>query len=460
MPLIARIAVITFTALLVAACGGDDTKRAGGAPVMKAKVLKLANGNSETEALQAFIDKVSELSDGRLRVEPANDWRHGDKQYEKRLIEDVAAGKADLGWVGSRALATAGVKSFEPLNAPFLLDSYEIEDQVLRSDATKRMLADLDSLRVTGLSVLPGPLRFLQVDREVIGAGDLAGLRIAGINSTVQKAALNAIGTKPVVIAAGDSIEGLDGIESTAVAIHGNGYYTTAKYTLADMPLWPRPYVMFANPAAWNGLTDGDRELLMQAMDEARSDMLADTVQREEAAFAGMCKDGNHAVALGAAERARLQQAVEPLLAELRNDPATHDAMAAIEPLGAGQTPYAATCPAIGDGPPAALEGTFEATMRKSEPGAESIDDFTEYGMNSIDMVLDLSDGRAVLKLKGPDGPEVGFDEAYTVFRDVIKSGDGGSARFELDGRRLRFTDVNAPPDGQFVWERTWIKTR
>lgn len=460
MSLIARIAIIAFTALLLGACGGDDTQRTGGAPVTKAKVLKLANGNGETEALQVFIDKVAELSDGRLRVEPVNDWRQGDKQYEKRLIEDVAAGKADLGWAGSRALATVGVKSFEPLNAPFLLDSYEIEDQVLRSDATKGMLADLDSLGVTGLAVLPGPLRFLQVDREVAGAGELAGLRIAGINSAIQKAALNAMGTRPVVIAAGDSIDGLDGIESTAFAIHGNGYYTTAKYTLADMPLWPRPYVMFANPAAWDELSDADRKLVLQAMDEARPDMLASTVEREEAAFAGMCTDGNHAVALGAAVRARFQQAVEPLLAELRNDPATHDAMAAIEPLGAGQTPYAATCPATGDGPPAALEGTFEATIRNSEPGAESIGDFAEYGVNSIDMVLELSDGRAVLKQKGPDGWEVGLDEAYTVFRDVIKSGDGGSARYELDGRRLRFTDVNAPPDGQFIWERTWIKTR
>jgi TRAP-type C4-dicarboxylate transport system substrate-binding protein len=454
---IARIAVIAVITLFVGACGGADTQRTGGEPAAKPTVLTLANGNAETEELQLFIDKVEELSGGRLQVKAENDWRQGDEQYEKGLIADVKAGKADLGWVASRALATVGLKSFAPLNAPFLLDSYEIEDQVLGGEVTKRMLPDLARLGVTGVAVLPGPLRYLQLDRQV--DGDLAGLRIGGIDSAIQRAALAAMGAEPVVIAAGDPIDALNGIESSAFAIHGNGYVGTAAYTVADMPLWPRPYVVFADPDAWNELPSADRKLLLRAADEARPDMLAAAVTREQNAFNGMCKAGNHAVNLGAGGRARMQQMVEPLLAELRTDPATHDAMTAIESIGAGKPPHSLACPAGGGTRAAAVEGKFETTLRKSEPGSDSLPDWAEYGVNSLDLTLDLSDGRAVITLHTHGGSDVGFDEAYTVFRDVIKFGDGMTAHWKLDGDQLRFTDVAATPDGVFVFERTWTRT-
>jgi TRAP-type C4-dicarboxylate transport system substrate-binding protein len=466
MPLIARIAVIAV-ALFVGACGGGDTQRTGGEPAPEPTVLKLANANSETEELQRFIDKVEELSDGRLRVKPVNDWRQGEEQYEKGLIEDVAAGKADLGWVGSRALATVGVNSFEPLNAPFLLNSYELQDEVLRGEVATRMLADLERLGVTGVSVLPGPLRYLQLDRKI--DGDLDGLRIAGIKSVIQHAALEAMGAEPVVIAAGDPIDALNGIESTAYAIHGNGYVDTAAYTVADMPLWPRPYVMFANTDAWNALSEADRKLVLRAAAEARPEMLADTVERERNAFNGMCKAGNHAFELGAGGRARMQQAVEPVLAELRGDPATDDAMTAIESMGAGSPPHSLACPTRSGGR-AALEGVFETTLRKSEPGSEALaDDWEELGATSQHLTLELSDGRAVITIDAPDGPEIGFDEAYTVYRDRIRfSGSGSppfSMRWTLDGDELRFSDgsVDDPAEkaaGKFVWERTWTRTR
>ena len=48
-------------------------------------------------------------------------------------------------------------------------------------------------------------------------------------------------------------------------------------------------------------------------------------------------------------------------------------------------------------------------------------------------------------------------------FKDVIEfQGSGGppmTARWNLDGKRLRFTDVGGERGDQFVWGRTWIKT-
>ncbi|HMI69936.1 MAG TPA: hypothetical protein VK510_08070, partial [Solirubrobacteraceae bacterium] len=215
MPPITKVALIVgglAAALSVGACGGGDTQRAGGTPAGATKVLRLANANGSIGELQFFIDQVAKVSNGRLRIEPVNRWRKGQTRYETGLIQDVKAGKADLGWVGSRALASVGVKSFEPLHAPLLIDSYELQDQVLDGDADERMLADLERIGLAGVAVLPGPLQYLQLDRKDDGPAGIAGLRIGYYDSPLQKAALTALGARPASIPNGGSIKELNGV--------------------------------------------------------------------------------------------------------------------------------------------------------------------------------------------------------------------------------------------------------
>ena len=457
------IAAALTAALTVGACGGGDTKRAGGKPAGPTKVLKLANANGSTDELQLFIDQVEKVSSGRLRIEPVNNWRKDETHYERGLIQDVKAGKADLGWVGSRVLAGVGVKSFEPLHAPFFVNSYELQDQVLEGDADERMLADLEDIGLAGVAVLPGPLQYLQLDREVDGPAGVAGLRIGYFDSPLQKAALTALGAEPTAIASGGSIRDLDGVGVHAVAIHGNGYTNTAKYTVADTPLWPRPFVVFADNETWTSLPRADRDIITQAADRARSGMLVALLESEQTSFEGICKAGARMVNLGDDGRARMQQSVEPLLAKLHSDPATRDAMARIESLRAGGSPHSVRCPAGTSTQQATLTGVFETTIRKAEKGSDVISDWEESGAEAIKFRLELSDGRAIITEDYPTGPINGFDEGYTVFKDVIEfhgSGGGGfTARWNLAGTRLRFSEVGGDPGDKFVWDRTWIKT-
>jgi len=457
------IAGALAAALAVGACGGGDTQRAGGEPAGTTKVLELANANGSTDELQLFIDQVEKVSNGRLRIKPVNSWRKGETDYETGLIQDVKAGKADLGWVGSRVLAGVGVKSFEPLHAPFLIDTYELQDQVLEGDADERMLADLEGIGLAGVAVLPGPLQYLQLDREVDGPAGIAGLRIGYFDSPLQKAALAALGAEPTAIPSGGSIRDLDGVGVHALATSGNGYVDTAKYTVADTPLWPRPFVVFAHDATWTSLPQADRDLIDEAADRARSGMLGALLEREQTSIDAICKAGARMVNLGDNGRARMQQAVEPLLAKLHDDPATRDAMARIESLRAGGSPHSVRCPAGTGTRQATLTGVFETTIRKAEKGSDVVDDWDESGAEAIRLKLDLSDGRAVITEDYPTGSITGFDEGYTVFKDVIEfhgiGGGGFTARWHLDGTRLRFSEVGGDPGDKFVWGRTWIKS-
>jgi TRAP-type C4-dicarboxylate transport system substrate-binding protein len=458
----AAIAALT-AALAVGACGGGVRQRAGGKPTGRTTVLRLANANGGIGDLQLFIDQVAKLSGGRLRIEAVNGWRKGQTEYEKGLIQDVRAGKADLGWVGSRVLASVGVRSFEPLHAPFFIDSYELERKALDSNTVARMLRDLERIGLSGIAVLPGGLEYLQLDRKIKDPADIAGLRIGYYDSPLHKAALAALGARPTAIPTSESVRGLDGFAAGVGSVYGNGYNNTAKYTVADTPLWPRPLVVFANKQKWASLPQADRDLITQAARQARVSMLAALPKSEQTAMMHLCNIGDRLVNIGDAAQARMQEAVLPLFAKLRNDPATTDAMAEIEALRTG-SPHHVRCPASASASTqqSALTGVFEATERKTDTGASASGDFADAEADAIKMRLELSGGRAVITDYLPDGPSPGYDEPYSIFKDIIKfeaRDNPFTARWKLDGNKLRFTDISGPPGDQFVWGRTWIKT-
>ena len=84
--------------------------------------------------------------------------------------------EVDLGWVGTRVFDTLGVKSFQALTAPMLVDSYALENAVIESGITEEMMEGLDELGVVGLGVLPDGLRKpIGVTGPILGPADWRG---------------------------------------------------------------------------------------------------------------------------------------------------------------------------------------------------------------------------------------------------------------------------------------------
>ena len=128
-----RTALTSLLAVAVlAGCGSENSDRAGGAKPVEAKVLTMANVNGELGELEAFDEAVGRVSGGRLQIKWLNEYGSGrDGIAEVNLIRDVSAGKADLGWAGTRVFDELGVPAFNPLHAPMLIDSYELEEKVI-----------------------------------------------------------------------------------------------------------------------------------------------------------------------------------------------------------------------------------------------------------------------------------------------------------------------------------------
>ncbi len=247
--LIAAVAV----ALVTNACDSSESDRAGGEnpaepPAGRATTLTLANVNSEPEVLQVFAERVEDLSGGTLRIRFENSWGQGRRgNAEVNVIHDVKAGKADLGWAGSRAFDLVGDRAFGPLHAPMMIDSYALELKVLQDEGVVRpMLESLDQLGLEDVGVLPGPLRRPLGVRRLAAPPDWSGMRIGHAGGEQIARSLRALGARPRIIVSSGEFAGFDGVESHVTSIAGNEYHHEAPYLTGNVVLWPRPLVLFA----------------------------------------------------------------------------------------------------------------------------------------------------------------------------------------------------------------------
>src|SRR5215831_2260136 len=218
-----RLVVLLAVMAMFAGCGSPGFDKAGNSQARHPVVLTLANFNGSTGELDGLTNNVWRLSHGTMRIDIKYRWRLGQVKPETGLIGDVRAGKADLGVVGSRAWDSVGVNGFRALGAPLLIDSYALQERVLRSPMTGQMLAGLRPLGLAGIGVLPGPLRKpLGITRPLLIPADYAGLKIGVQQSRVADATMRALRAAPVWFPAGGRIAGFGAAEQQISTISGN----------------------------------------------------------------------------------------------------------------------------------------------------------------------------------------------------------------------------------------------
>ena len=160
-PAAVLVAPVTALSIIVSGCGGGGTDKAGGPERDPPTVLTLVRTDFPIPAgIGAFVEAVDRLSQGSIEFEYDDDiWRQNDPAQEIHLIEDVQAGNVDVAWFGARALDSFGVTSFQALLAPFLVDSYELQDRVFEAGIPARMLDGVQDAGLVGIGVQPGLLR-------------------------------------------------------------------------------------------------------------------------------------------------------------------------------------------------------------------------------------------------------------------------------------------------------------
>jgi TRAP-type C4-dicarboxylate transport system substrate-binding protein len=442
---LAAAVVLAVSAIFLAACSGAGSDKAGGADEAKPRVLTMAVQSSVPAQVAAFADELSRLSNGTLEIEFKQKWRLGDATYEAATLEDVKVGKVDIAWVGARAFDTVGVSSFQALVAPLLIDSYELERKVFEEGLPEEMLAEVESLDLVGVGVLPGPMRkVLGVSQPFVAPEDFDGQVVGLQDSAVAEDALSALGAIPRPVPAEAPLDGLDAYEQQLASIAGNSYDADAEYVTANVNLWPRPLVVVMGNKAYESLTDEQRTALHEAAVAAIPKALEQSRSEDEEGAAMLCRRGMTFANASDSDLAALRAAFEPVYAELASDPETKSYIDAITSLKT-QIAASADAPACqsDSGEPAAAggipEGTYETTVTREDWAAAGVN-----GDATGVFTMEFTDGALILR--EPNG-QVGFEAPYTLFRDTIEAvgdPDTVTAQWSFDGTRLTFKDVGS----------------
>lgn len=358
--------------------------KAGGsaAPV----VLRLADSDAvdqpDTPTVRYFAGQVAKLSGGSLRVQ-ITFQAGGDKvpDVEARTARLVRAGTFDLGWIGARAWDHLGVKSFQALQAPFLITDHALLDRVATSAVAEEMLKGLKSYGVVGLALIPDLLRHpVGRKRPLASLAELAGARVRVQPSRATDALLRALGAVPVVVSnsAIPSAIGHGRIDGEELSF---GNAPSESVVTANVTFFGKALTLFAERHSYERLTDEQRAVLLRAAEQTLRHVVA-TPPSESALAARFCRQSGARIVLARKQDvAALVRASRPVYAQLAREPQTKAFIARIQslkattpadpplsvPRGCGRPQEAAPVAAGKPSSPSIVNGTYHVRFTRTD---------------------------------------------------------------------------------------------
>ncbi|WP_157674350.1 TRAP transporter substrate-binding protein DctP [Agrococcus carbonis] len=412
--------------------------------------------DAEVEALQ---DALPAATDGRVTIDVASEFDSQALGVEQRIVRGVADGAIDLGLVGARAFRELGVRDFDALIAPMVLDSVEAQRAVLASDLPDAMLAGVEPLGVEGLAVLAGPIRRPIADAPLHTLADFDGISFYSWHGDINAMSIEALGAVNVDASPSERnariADGSIRAYENSLAFLARNADWRARTMTVDLGLWPSTAVLIADGDALEALGE-DREAVLRAIAAVADDAL-DRADDEQALAAEACSAGASLALAGDDAVREIERAFEPVLGALRADAVVADHLDAIatltdgieaaridiatcEDAAAPATPDPASSPEPGAGPGSAgpdaaaagLDGTYavewEVADLAAALGGDDNPESAEVARgNAGELRLTLDRGR------------------YDLLH--VPSGDSCPGTYAIDGDRLVMTATSRPSE-------------
>jgi TRAP-type C4-dicarboxylate transport system substrate-binding protein len=441
-------ATALLATLAAAGCGGSATVDKTGEKIRPKTVELLLAEHDQSPMTLAWAAAVARRSAGTLRIRVSHGWRAREADYEKGMVGDVRTGKADLAAITTRAFDEAGVTTFQPLAAPLLIDSANLERRVLSGDIGARALAGLAPIGLAGLGLLPTELRRpLGITHVLKSPADYRGLMLYTREGKVARETIEALGAAPVHKGSDVWMDGVDGAEMGLRAPSNEGkaagYYSGLT---ANVVLWPQPVALVIGRATLQRLSDAQRHALHAAWRDVFDQATRQASAADAAALQDMCAIGVKLVYASPAQQAALRAAVAPVYAAIARAPGNAAALAEIRALkGSTQaSPLKCRRAGVSSGTTShELDGTYRTHFSEQDAGRRAADPDSVDSEQWGDVTLRLAGGRLVLTQRNAFSSSR-RQGTYTIDGDRIRVtfddlGESSSLRWTLYRDKLRF---------------------
>ncbi len=237
-------------------------------------VIKLGHGLDVTHAVHRAMElmamRVDEHSGGRMRIDIYPSEQLGTERQTLELLQ--------IGSLGMTKVSAAVLENFAPtfrvLSLPYIFRDEAHQFEVLDGLVGSELLLGLEPYRLRGLTFYDaGSRSFYTKDRPVRRPEDLAGLKVRTQESPTAMELVRRLGGSATPIAWGELYSALqqgivDGAENNPPSFYLSGHYEIARfYSLNEHTRVPD--VLLISTAVWNGLTEQEREWLVDAVAES-----------------------------------------------------------------------------------------------------------------------------------------------------------------------------------------------
>jgi TRAP-type transport system periplasmic protein len=342
-----RIAVALAGAALLlglVACGDDDDDEAGGGGDEGGGDITLNLGYVTPAehpygiAVDYFVEQVNQASGGSITIETIPTYGGGD---DLALLNDTIGGTVDMGSVSTAVWGSQGVTAFDALQAPFLIDRYDLEREVITGDIGAEMLAATEELGVRGLAIHEGGLRKpLGANNPLTSLEDFEGLRIRSVQSDVLSTGLRALGADPTPLPIGEVFGALrdgtvDAMEANLGLVQTFQFYEVADFITANVNFWPFPTALVINQERFDSLSQEQQDILTEQAAKVPGFSI-DFFEQPSDLPATLCEEGIQFAVSTPEELAELREAGEQAIQQLSQDQQTGDFITRIQEIKAG----------------------------------------------------------------------------------------------------------------------------
>ena len=240
----------------------------------KIEIIKLAHGLDPThpvhQAMEFLADRVSEKSNGRMRIDIYPSEQLGS---ERECLELLQIGSLAMTKVSCSVLE-GFVPAMSVLSLPYLFKDEEHRYKILEGEIGRKLLLEGEIYWLRGLCYYDaGSRSFYTKDKPILSPSDLAGIKVRTQESSTSMRMVQAFGGSPTPIAWGELYSALqqgvvDGAENNPPSFHLSRHYEVCKFYSLDEHT-AVPDVLIISTKIWHDLSPEYQQLLQEAAYES-----------------------------------------------------------------------------------------------------------------------------------------------------------------------------------------------